>query len=648
MKHISKIISLNDAKTLFPLTYPCVINGEVSYVTKENILKNTNANYGGIPLGVNENVCGDYNQFSDYMKREFAGKTLYYDTIHEWYKFFLDYKSRLQEGCQKPFASMKDYATTTLGITDNRDLKSYLDMDTLFFQRGGDAFFDWLNKHYFVSLNLIQEYIDTQTEENYEHTYPEWLDMVNNYYTDILYYPDVNKLYAKFMKLDKLYRGYTNPRDSEDCCECSYYIERGGHDMFVILGNWLEKTDKYIDKINNIVLTYQNELLPSFSLSVPLSTEIKDMGEYTNLCKEFVAGATYNVGNVVVFNEKCYILIKGTGCFIDPTTKEVKFNENDWLEYDKYLESNNPTMVNTWSSTDVISGRMHSSLDLFLRDDMLVDLQGNVLPGSYESDTSSLYPHPAEGTVLGLMYQLGKTANERVVKDGYYFGDVLYEIELYAKSADTGEIINESRYLCTQSMDPVEAISMFISSASNFDTDGLIYADFKYYKNTFYSYEENGIVAIKLYTKHIDTELNSDPTPIRYGIECVDHCILELNTFFYHLSMLESYPIKAYIVKKEKDLLDTNNDILTEVTNFKFYPIIVDNPPFITTPAFRNGQALGYSLTEKPTSDIYIDRGYATVLDKHLQLGEITSIEGLINYTNGAFSFIDPYQEITT
>jgi hypothetical protein len=45
-------------------------------------------------------------------------------------------------------------------------------------------------------------------------------------------------------------------------------------------------------------------------------------------------------------------------------------------------------------------------------------------------------------------------------------------------------------------------------------------------------------------------------------------------------------------------------------------------------------------ITQKPKvdSDLFIDRGEASVLQSHLQMSEITTLEQLVNYNNGYYN----------
>ena len=50
---------------------------------------------------------------------------------------------------------------------------------------------------------------------------------------------------------------------------------------------------------------------------------------------------------------------------------------------------------------------------------------------------------------------------------------------------------------------------------------------------------------------------------------------------------------------------------------------------------------LGISSLENIDSDIYIERGINAAFEKHLKLGEITSMEALEQYSNGYFKIME-------
>jgi hypothetical protein len=58
-------------------------------------------------------------------------------------------------------------------------------------------------------------------------------------------------------------------------------------------------------------------------------------------------------------------------------------------------------------------------------------------------------------------------------------------------------------------------------------------------------------------------------------------------------------------------------------------------------PVFREEYRFGISSMENVDSDIYIDRGINAAFEKHLKLGEVTSLEALEQYGNGYFKIMD-------
>ena len=58
-------------------------------------------------------------------------------------------------------------------------------------------------------------------------------------------------------------------------------------------------------------------------------------------------------------------------------------------------------------------------------------------------------------------------------------------------------------------------------------------------------------------------------------------------------------------------------------------------------PTYREGYRFGISILENVDSDIYIDRGINAAFEKHLKLGEVTSLEALEQYGNGYFKIME-------
>ena len=58
-------------------------------------------------------------------------------------------------------------------------------------------------------------------------------------------------------------------------------------------------------------------------------------------------------------------------------------------------------------------------------------------------------------------------------------------------------------------------------------------------------------------------------------------------------------------------------------------------------PTYREEYLQGIAIMPNVDADIYIDRGINAAFEKHLKLGEVTSLESLENYTNGYFKMME-------
>ena len=120
-----------------------------------------------------------------------------------------------------------------------------------------------------------------------------------------------------------------------------------------------------------------------------------------------------------------------------------------------------------------------------------------------------------------------------------------------------------------------------------------------------------------------------------------------------------SYPI--YVYKLKQDLKEVEGDVYntyfqSPLATFKteinlintdlttIYSGYTDMPTYNNihvSPTFKQEYMLGISSLENVDSDIYIERGINAAFEKHLKLGEITSMEALEQYSNGYFKIMN-------
>lgn len=289
MQTLNKTISLEPLITRYPMCYPSIVDGEVSYYTPEDPESVKNAFYGKIPLGVNEDVCGTYDHFTSDIGGTYTGETMYdkyhektldYYTLQKWMGEFEYYYSLLRSvECRGvPFSSATDYYEST-HIDGTYDKDEAKELDTNFILHGGDGFYKWLINNYFIKLDLLGEY-----SEEFACSYIEWQQYVDNIGRNYMTYPDVVKFAGKMNLWDNMYNtgepvylyseyknhSYTNLSDSGNEFNISAagdYIKIEtkliGDSCVLLTGTGQNSPILQVDKTLGQVTIGENQLTPS-------------------------------------------------------------------------------------------------------------------------------------------------------------------------------------------------------------------------------------------------------------------------------------------------------------------------------------------------------------------------------------------------
>ena len=229
-------------------------------------------------------------------------------------------------------------------------------------------------------------------------------------------------------------------------------------------------------------------------------------------------------------------------------------------------------------------------------------------------------------------YYMGAILQER------YNGDVIEEIiKSYSIDASPSELYGNAKGTSITGSPITFSLNSIMSSITNNVSDGY------YIRYT----EEEGYMYYP-------------------GIKYVDTLTLNLDEIPYYIDNDTSYPINYYrigrdmsstipndnvngfvnvnrsrfempilIYKKVDDKVVPNSDIFTSDKLFNDYNNMV------ISPLFRQDGYFGFDLNQKVESDIYVNRGSAAVLDRHIKLGEIESMEALENYGNKWFNIFN-------
>ena len=204
-------------------------------------------------------------------------------------------------------------------------------------------------------------------------------------------------------------------------------------------------------------------------------------------------------------------------------------------------------------------------------------------------------------------------------------------------------------------------------NAIEFDGDD-IYCDVTYY-----------IGATLKRTQNIPFKLAYDPTKTtnnyNYGVEYKEivKFVKENREYYLKKQIKKQIPMKLnsvsghsvsypiYVYKLEQEMKEIEGDVYgtlfqsptakfrTEInliandltTNFEKFVDMNKYNNIHVAPTFKQEHMLGISSLENIDSDIYIERGINAAFEKHLKLGEITSMEALEQYSNGYFKIME-------
>ncbi len=405
-------------------------------------------------------------------------------------------------------------------------------------------------------------------------------------------------------------------------------------------------------------------------------------------------GTSYNVKNdSVAINGTTYPRVSAHTANSDVSPMYVMWKNNEIMSGEAVIEKVDNASIEDKVSIkieypfdvvtypiDEINGTTVSKLDDLKVYDTLSDDIGNVIDGVYNiSDRSKVYNHqPPQGTELEPLYQVGNTANIQrfslTAEDlndvkgsvNYFVGDIITEMSFYYKELN-GTIAEDTRRTVTLNKDTAQYTSLSAIKESRKEKEALeansavtyifqedVFCDITYCIGATLSRKEgerfllsvekgkcnhgveyketvNFVKEEREYYLKKPRDLNKITPSERNNVE--NHSI--------------SYPITVYALKQNENKTSsfkTNINIFsgnTDTYTSKFNDDMEKHNAMRVYPTFMEEYRMGNSVMEKVDSDIYIDRGINAAFEKHLKLGEVTSLESLEQYGNGFFEVME-------
>ena len=452
------------------------------------------------------------------------------------------------------------------------------------------------------------------------------------------------------------------------------------------------------NKLNNekIYYIYYNDNAYNLSASTATSITINDALFY-----RISAYTTDNLSNIIYVTYKDdEKIISGETMDVVLNDVAVVSSSTEYFDGKPFINVKCPFEVNLYSANE-INGRTISKLSDLRLYNVLTDDVGNDIDGIYEINSGTTYHQPPEGTVLELLYQVGNTANisrfslteedldDIVDNKNYFVGDIITRMTFYYKETDETipeetivDVVLESSDAYTITMNG-EKVSGYTSlSAISASTTAKEELE-KKNKEVIYSFYDDIFCDITYYigatlrrrigeNYNLCYELNRD----NHGVEYKETVQFVKENKEYYLKKPKkldsvvpsrindicnhsvSYPIYVYKLTQIMEHVDDSqydssysvpmadfrlniNIFSGDTDTFNNQEDMEEHNGMQVLPVFREEYMFGISSMENVDSDIYIDRGINAAFEKHLKLGEVTSLEALEQYGNNFFKIMD-------
>ena len=361
------------------------------------------------------------------------------------------------------------------------------------------------------------------------------------------------------------------------------------------------------------------------------------------------------------YNSKSKILSQNVSSMLVSVSSSVCYVEGDFL-VEVYHGDATP------KQGDIIVGTCPSVLNLLESNDLLIDDIGNMIHGLYNV-SSFKTQQPPSGTVLELSYQVGNTNNVKqfsqtvtddskseTLQSNYFIGDIIDSMVFYFDCEDKAERDKTRVTATTSSLDAIKASIKKKSDAIIYLSDD-ISCDITYYKGATLRRDKG---SDKLYRDTTKYEGIKCTETVRFPLKAVTYGLEKQNGDVTpmgendHSNSSVGYPIYVYELEQDITMIESDTyDTLypTPLSNFEMKTCVWNGSSWTTDkyddfekgngvnafPVFMEEYSLHMSAPQSVSGDIYINRGVNAALDKHLRLGEVTSLEALTQYGNGFY-----------
>lgn len=475
-------------------------------------------------------------------------------------------------------------------------------------------------------------------------------DLVPTY----IYLATARSKYEWFVKRKKLCDAYetgmqNDPEyvyDGDICCACEEYERSGGDEMKDLLEEYVEEAEQTANRF----LNYASSGTSKLNFNIFLTASLNDLGMVSVYIDKWKAGERYNIGDLVFYDGNTYICRQDTTGFWNEDLEELQFDveafelikntaagdiPSDADELTHYKESYPEqglygTSFKGIGNNYTVEGTTDSKLKTLRRYKDYTDSAGNVQKPSSGYDWLYYYrvgevtSYTTANDDLGNIMHMGDIMENG--NDLYAYGDMITNI-LLEHTEEDGYTIKFEYVLGAHLIADYDG--------SEPDDDG----NMRYYFSNF-DYDENdlyhGVKYVEIYKVDEDSEIITEFTN-------EDGSVNDTKFQSYVNSDEEyKYDNKKYefstSLSSESYNADINNTLVRVPSIVSEFSATIENKvDYEYNRIFRNDYYAGITYSPTTDIDIYIERGNAAALERHIKLGEIKTLEDMEWYANGGF-----------
>ncbi len=650
MRKIQKRISLEPMTSRLPSVLPAYMNNQLYFFDDASLKKRDytyTSNYGMIPVDIEipsdirSRVC---NLQDGCNVISFERLSIWYHKFKEYYHLLNDYSH-----CNTVYPSAVDYYENEVkrwpeDLYFGTDKQTYIDLDNEIKCMGGMIIAGESDKNIEDCDGTV---VQTKRGRVRDYGFYNWIcnniiptytisyDYQEYWQRETLYYPDVIKWIGWFKEKYDKYGADPTCKATSDCCECTEYVNRGGKTEMDKMESWYQSIQSNISSLNSKISDCYS---PTIIMPIELQNSIEDLGEFTIFCEKYQVGVDYRGA------EKGAVVNTKGGAYVEKDGKVLKLkNGKKGYKYDStYME--NLFDDTAWESVTYSSIAANltaittSKVQSLYVDNYLVDDIGNPIEGLYDT-TNKANHQPPEGSTLQPIYQVGHKYNmvRNEAKDNQFIGDEIDSMEFYYVYLNGSETTHKS----AEKDKALEAITgVTVPTDKPYYED--IFCDITYHIGNIYNLQGTTLSKVSNGVKYTETvQFVKTRTEYYLKKKPKDYTPDEYNVASAHTV---SYPIYVYKLKRseEKIAYNTYNTPYTDSLSKAEYSVTRKYDDSDSKfPIMREEYRVGIAGLESVEGDIYIDRGINSAFEKYLKLGEVTSLESLLQYGNGYFKIME-------